>query len=666
MSDDIFKKILKKEEARPTCINWPEQLQRIADEYAQHKDIPHGVQKDAVQNSWDARKDKKRAAGWSVAFRLVEGKSKKFLTVTDRGTYGLTGRVLTPEEMQEDLSPEERWGRFENLAFTKGPSEKALGSRGQGKFIFVAASKEHRIMYDTLRNDSVYRFGVRSVEPTESPVWAYEGEKGAKFLATLSEEALKPLTEVGTRVIIVEPSDEVVSSIRSGAFLRYIEETWWEIIQKYDANITVEYDGKSKKVALPPELKLPEKDERGYKVWLKKNFPLNTQTVSYKIKKLHILRKTAGPVPEDLRGVAIQRGGMKICSIPMKYVSRDIVDSVYGYIWLDDDLEMAMRPFEDAEHYGYAFGKGAPKSVKQLIEDELQRFGREKLGCGVDPRKILREQQKNAEIRAQLVINRIAKKLGFFSGRGGGKDGGKRGEPPPPPKEIRVEMPDFEMPRASLRVNYGETLKNIKAKVVNDCTKDIDVRLKMSLFKVEGGTIKNLIEAEDIHLSPKSSKEFGPFELVIDPKVFASKGRHSVRATLVSMMEGSKGDKLHKRTKHFWVEEEPPEPGIFEKVQGTEFPAQKAEMIGSIAAGEMKGYIYYYNLKHPAYDACPNDEEALTDYLLRAMAEDFSQIDLRAEEPKLFSQEEMESPEETAKKVSKLVGKIMQHYYATR
>src|SRR3990172_6759748 len=128
--------------ARSTVINWPNQFMAIIDGYRGFKGVPHGVQKDAIQNSWDARKDKKKGRGWSLRIEVGHSKSGRvFLCITDRGTTGLTGRVLKPEELQEDLPAVERWGRFENVAFTKDPSEGALGSRGRGKFIFVGASK---------------------------------------------------------------------------------------------------------------------------------------------------------------------------------------------------------------------------------------------------------------------------------------------------------------------------------------------------------------------------------------------------------------------------------------------------------------------------------------------------------------------------------------------
>src|SRR3990172_10617400 len=124
-------------QTRHTVINWPVNLAQIVDGYRAFRGVPHGVQKDALQNAWDARVEKKNARGWSATFELMKfDGGNNFFVITDRGTTGLTGRVLKTEELQEDLPLEEKWGRFENVAFTKAASEEALGSRGRGKFIF--------------------------------------------------------------------------------------------------------------------------------------------------------------------------------------------------------------------------------------------------------------------------------------------------------------------------------------------------------------------------------------------------------------------------------------------------------------------------------------------------------------------------------------------------
>lgn len=108
-SADLFKGI-ELRTPRHTVINWPNKVIDIVDGYREHRGVAHGVQKDAIQNGWDARLNKPYGRDWSFIFELVKGKSgRSFLTMTDKGTTGLTGRVLKPEELQEDLPPEERW-----------------------------------------------------------------------------------------------------------------------------------------------------------------------------------------------------------------------------------------------------------------------------------------------------------------------------------------------------------------------------------------------------------------------------------------------------------------------------------------------------------------------------------------------------------------------------
>ncbi len=255
MAKRLIDSYLTSVEVRRTVRHWPEDVKAIVDGYRAYTTIPHAVQKDAIQNGWSARKNKK-GRGWSFTFELVEAADRKFLLMTDEGTTGLTGKVLTPEEYETDLPGEERWGRFEGVAFTQPRAERTLGSRGRGKFIFVGASKEYTIMYDTFRDDGTYRFGFRTVIKTESPVAAYDGEEGKQKLREMTGNLVVPLSSVGSRVIIVDPVDELVEDIESGQFLRYIGETWWEIILKYEAMIKVKTRGRLQVASIPKEFDL--------------------------------------------------------------------------------------------------------------------------------------------------------------------------------------------------------------------------------------------------------------------------------------------------------------------------------------------------------------------------------------------------------------------------
>ncbi|MFV2045699.1 MAG: hypothetical protein ACC700_21035, partial [Anaerolineales bacterium] len=63
MTENDFFAALDPTMGRPTVTNWQAFLERVVDDYEEHASISHGVQKDAIQNGWDARQDK-RGKNW--------------------------------------------------------------------------------------------------------------------------------------------------------------------------------------------------------------------------------------------------------------------------------------------------------------------------------------------------------------------------------------------------------------------------------------------------------------------------------------------------------------------------------------------------------------------------------------------------------------------------
>jgi len=668
------KKFIDLNRARSTVINWPANLGSIIDGYRNYRGVPHGVQKDAIQNAWDARTDKKYGKGWAVTFELIKFKKEKsFLVIIDEGTTGLTGRILKPEELQKDLPAEEKWGRFENVAFTKAPSEEALGSRGRGKFIFLGASKhkdktdegkefQNFILYDTLRSDGEYRFGYRTIVLTDSPIYAFDGDEGREKLKQLTDGFIKPLNKIGTRIIIMDPIDELIGDIESGRFVEYIGETWWEIIKKYNVKIKVKAGDKNWEAKVPEEFYFSTKDTKNYKVWMPKGTSLSIKG-GYRIKALHIVKKIKGVVPEELQGVAIQRGGMKICSIPIKYVPKDITDSLYGYITLDKKLDEAIKSDENPEHYGFDFKRSLPRAIKQYIEDELTKFAREKLGLGVDPRKVQHEKQSNAEQRAVYAINKIATKMGLL-GKGTGASPSPSSLLPPPIKEFLITIPPFDLPRENRRVNYGEAVKNIYLITENNSKQSIRIGLKMYLIFGDEELVTYLKKGE-IEINPEDSQKFGPFEQYFIESKFPGQGRYTIKAKMVSLEGKRKGDILDEVSRHFYLEQDPLEKGLFEKCEALDFPEEMARITGEAIAGEDNGYIFQYNSNHPAKKAVDNDENTLTDYLVVIMANELPWIDLRREKPVQFTEEDLENPAAITRKMSKIIGEILFDYYSS-
>jgi len=658
MSERLIDSYLKGVEVRRTVRNWPEDVRAIVDGYRAHTTISHAVQKDALQNAWSAKKYKK-GRGWSFEFQLLEKGRRKFLLMTDQGTTGLTGRVLTPEEYEKDLLGEERWGRFEGVAFTQPRAERTLGSRGRGKFIFVGASEEHTILYDTLRNDGSYRFGFRTVIKTESPVAAFDGDEGKQKLREMTDNLIEPLSSAGTRVIIVNPVDELVKDLKSGQFLRNIGETWWEIILKRNATIKVRIDGQEQTASIPKEFNLTEKDSRKIKVWIKKNQRIPITFGELRIKSLHIVHNADKSVPEDIRGVAIQRDGMKICALEPKYIGREITERLYGYINFDTDTEETLLEDEGIEHYSYDFRKSLPGAIKRFVEDEMMRFAQEKLDHGVDAKELRRQQQRNAERRALVAINRFAKEVGIGIGpsRGGGGGGGTK-----IPKEIYIEFDDMNFPRQDdLRVNYGESISNIKAKIVNDSDAEVVVRFKL-FVRFYDRLIKTYAEQDFVIPSQHSSDYIGPYQETFQQEEFPNRGRHTIVAKIISLRDEDKGTELDVENRSFYLEEDPPERGLFEKCEPMEFPERAKMIMAESLIGERGGLVLQYNLNHPAQDAVQDQEDDLAAYLVWLMGHEMCRYDLLQERTVLFDTEDKDNPDAVLRKTLRKIGEFVHKF----
>lgn len=658
MSERLIDNYLGGIEVRRTVRNWPEDVRAIVDGYRAYTTISHAVQKDAIQNSWSARKNSK-GRGWKFTFELIEAGRRKFLLMTDEGTTGLTGRVLKPEEYEIDLPGEERWGRFEGVAFTQPRAERTLGSRGRGKFIFVGASSELTILYDTLRDDRSYRFGFRTVIRTESPVAAYDGDEGEQKLREMTGSLVEPLSSVGTRVIIVDPLDELVDDIKTGRFLRYIGETWWEIILKYNATINVKVDGNEWTATIPEEFNLVDEDSKQFKVWIKKNLRSAVALKEIQVKNLYIIYTRDRPVPEDIRGIAVQRDGMKICMIEPRYMGREIAERLYGYVNFDDDTEDLLLEDEGIEHYSYDFRRSLPGAIKRFVEDEIMRFAEEKLGYGVDARELRRRQQQNAERRALIAINRFAREIGIGIGPGriGGGHGGSR-----TPKEIYIELNDINFPRqGDLRVNYGESISNIGAKIVNNSDTDVMVRFKL-FIRFYDRLIKTYAERDFVIPLKQCSDHIGPYQDTFHQMNFPNTGRHTIVAKIISLRDEDKGMELDVENRSFYLEEDPPEHGLFEKCEPMEFPERAKTIMAESLTGERGGLVLQYNLNHPAQKAVQNQEDDLAAYLVWLMGHEMCRYDLLQQSPVLFEIEDKENPDAILRKTLRKIGEFVHRF----
>ena len=648
--------------ARDTVTNWYAVLKGVIDGYEQKTSITHGLQKDAIQNGWDARLTKK-GKDWSFTFELIEGKKNSYLCMTDQGTTGLTGQVLKADGYLDGLPSDERWAAFEGYGFTKDDVEhnRALGSRGRGKFIFVGASQSNEINYDTLTVEGNYRLGGRRIELTGSPVIHFDNEKAREQLIKTTGGIIKSLDTVGTRIIIVNPIQNLKDAIKSSEFEFMIGETWWEIIKKYDAKIIIKSRGEERVVKLPEEFDLPEKSIGKKKVYLTKRGMRKEFGGISTIIKLHLVCEPKKKIREELRGIAVQRGGMKICTIEPVALPDYIRECMYGYVTFDEIGEAEIKDAEGLEHNSISFQKSFPKELRRWLRSEMSEFAKKELAYDPHPEKEKREKQRSAERRALSAINRIANLLDFKKRGPTSRSGPSISRGPEKPIRISLKRPEFPNPESN-RVDYGQSIDNINIDIINDSEDDAEVRLRIF---VRYGNNQILDVADSVCQVEKHSTKncYPPFDLKIDKTRFKQKGTYVLTARIT---DANMATRLDQKGFTFYVETEPMAKGIFEsyKPLGMEDTEYRFS-IGYIDNSSSGGIVLNYNVAHPSYQAVEDDADAATEYLFRFAAMELASMDLSSENPRIVdvNPANLTDPVTLLERYSLAMGKLFYYYH---
>lgn len=479
---------------------WGSQINQIAQGYLQPpaRGIAHGVQKDALQNSWGARSNGKRKGKWGVEFVLTQdGHGTALLTVTDWGTHGLTGQIFRPEDIPDHLPPDERLARFENMNFSGG--NYGPGLYGRGKLIFQAASKRREIIYDSLTVDGKYRLGRRFQEGRHLRQFprVLEGDEARQMLKILTKAALKPLKEVGTRITIVDPVKELVDAAENGDLLNYIEETWWEILLKYDAAIRSSANGAVKHAKCPDFLEklasgaLPDKQ-----VHRVEGRTIEIKGSPYRVKRF-VMAKLDKPILEGLRGLYVQRKGMKVGLIDLKDMPPDLEDRFVGFIELDKDYEELIAEAESVEHYGFSGYYASYRELKKFAQLEFDNFKR-KLGYAVGAPSADKTAREALRM-ASLKLNELMDTLGLSG----------IGRPGTQTKDISVRIESVTFPAATNEVHLGEQISDIKFRVDNNSKYTYKLNVAVETQREAGGLIETL-HTSTIELSKHTSKAIGP------------------------------------------------------------------------------------------------------------------------------------------------------------
>jgi len=580
--------------------------------------LAHPVQKEAIQNSADAMEpvsDDK----WCVIFKMDDRLPPRYIAITDQGTCGLTGRALVSKEELDRLQKEEpseyqkeRWAKFEALSYPN-IDPVGRGSRGQGKWVFIGASNDKTILYDTLRQDGVYRLGAWLGENQ----LLQEPPEGAKAETLLKKNFpyLDPLGKIGTRVVIVNPRKELWEGFipfLKCPLKKYIAETWWELL-KNGAKILIKWRGKTIKVELPTYYTESFIQNNAREVWSVKETSLGwDKNPKAKVNELVIVYSEKA-IPEEFRGIAIQRAEMKINNFDIRTIipsiSPDVDDHLYGWITFNREGEEEFKKIEDPTHYDLTAGLGTfgyhVFSKKGWLSQQIREFAEKKLGLGL------------AKSRIDHLNTIVANKLNWFVNKyklGLPLDRTSPGPGPGPGprtrKKLRIKLPKPSFPREETRrVEYGEVVKNIRVSVVNGLEVPRKLRLTLSLKtasrKVQERILKKFVAGEIMSVDRKSeSTTFGPFSVSFEKGKFAM-GTYALEAEIV-LLDGNildeefpRGETVQERELIYLNVDSPAGKGLFEYIEPVKFKREKELQFRVIHKdGKMRIQI---NMLHPAY-----------------------------------------------------------------
>ncbi len=461
-----------------------------------------------VQNAMDAVRDGHKTV--SVEYRLLRrttdaGEPCFMLTVTDSGTTGLRGPIVSDKELaarQFKLSPEENWAAFEAQGYTK-ENEDALGSRGQGKAAFLYHSKvpgnvrRMLMLYDTLLEDGKYRLGMRFARPVDQRLTRPLEDDEA--IAAVQNETfpidqdlavplgLSPLREIGTRVIIPFFDEEFVAAIGPGGeFERWLQRCWWRAIQTGRLHIRVvdeeqenetEIEAPSWWRDLPRQkgklstagrwIKLPG----GGRACLWGDMPFGD---GHQIRRLVLLHSDALEEDEIVRdqpeyaGVQIMRGSQWIETRGARqdfgdYIPRDKRPGFRGYVEFDKQTDSLLRAAENSQHDGFD-ARGKKGEIVRELRDQLDSCAREfSAEMGWEAATSIATHQVSQ--REKSTHARFMETFLNPNGRGANSlSSGNGTEPPQVLWDCRLDLQYPDPDRA--RVNWGQSIRNVYVEVV--------------------------------------------------------------------------------------------------------------------------------------------------------------------------------------------------------
>ncbi len=383
-------------------------LKGIINHYDEACGLIHGFQKDAIQNGWGHRRLDRPISEWKMIFKYVENDKGHFLIVEDCGDTGLIGKNYSNadiEQLQSNglLGENEKLARFSSL-YNSGDNSGSAGLYGQGKLMYQAVSKSMFNYFDSFTQEGKYVANYFDKDDINDG--AFEGENAINYIK--EKTGLDRKTTTGTRVIIVDPKDELILALRDGSLINDINETWWRIIDKYNASIEL-YDGDKMlfKASVPEVYKKYYSDPTHSEIYkvisIEPGYRIAKMGFLYVEDENELLMKSSGSndLKNYLGNVAYYRKDMKIgniCELDSLNLDPKIKNRISGFFELDVDWEDKLKDIENQTHYSVSNGKKNKKEYQKMktalnkyLNEFLEKKGLKKKNTYVDPNENLKE-----------------------------------------------------------------------------------------------------------------------------------------------------------------------------------------------------------------------------------------------------------------------------------
>ena len=450
----------------------------------QYDSIADGIQKEVIQNSWDARLDKTTGKGWKLEL-----------------SYDPVSHVLRAEDFGTTGMDDQDWKNFNGLGLTQKKAGVTLGSKGQGKAVLSAAADY--VITETIRD--THRSGI----------WV-GGQYGDYQRAT------PQLDHQGTLITacsVREIKDEDLiheDLANDDLMVRFIQLTWDDIVREDNAEIVY----KSSKATRVPLLTVPQ----GTAI-IDQYSPPNLTVKQGR--KLYgeitdvVVFCADNELPEDMQGIAVSVKGQTI----FRYLPPALGPQskrIYGRCKAE-----FLAPSELPNHSG--FRNTAPWTQTRAVLRNLMMKYTEKF---VKSRK--KVDSKRTRFAGDVLdeVNQILEKVTELD-----PGGGTTPRPPPPPVPLPAGPYIVAIVMAKREYKRGETAHIDVATANGSTTQTFDNWTVMTEI-YDPNHLLVFSKAEKHSFVPNDASTFG-FDYAIPPS--AAQGRYSITIQILDSSLAQQG-----------------------------------------------------------------------------------------------------------------------------